>query len=174
MGEEWCAPQPFPFFCDFEPELAAKVRAGRREEFARFARFRDQAVWAQVPDPCAEATFSSARLDWSIVGDAPQATWLSYFRELLTVRRRDIVPLIPLVTLGRCAGTAAPGRLAVEWTLRDGSALRLVANLSGQRAPAVSDAAGRLLFCTHPAATPEISGEELPPWSVNWRLDQRR
>ena len=34
MGEEWGAPQPFPFFCDFEGDLAEAVREGRREEFA--------------------------------------------------------------------------------------------------------------------------------------------
>jgi maltooligosyltrehalose trehalohydrolase len=172
MGEEWCAPQPFPYFCDFEPELAAKVHAGRREEFARFARFRDEAEWQRVPDPCAEATFASAKLDWGVVGDAPQAAWLDYTRQLLAIRRRDIVPLIPQVIRGRCAGLAKPGRLAVEWTLRDGSALHLVANLSEQHAPAVSGPAGRLLFCTHPVAEAGISGEELPPWSVTWLLEQ--
>ena len=36
MGEEWAARQPFPFFCDFGPDLADKVREGRRREFARF------------------------------------------------------------------------------------------------------------------------------------------
>src|SRR5690606_33956629 len=28
MGEEWAAPEPFPYFCDFGPELAQKVREG--------------------------------------------------------------------------------------------------------------------------------------------------
>ncbi|KGM30195.1 malto-oligosyltrehalose trehalohydrolase, partial [Inquilinus limosus] len=37
MGEEWGSRQPFPFFCDFEGELADTVRRGRREEFAAFA-----------------------------------------------------------------------------------------------------------------------------------------
>ena len=175
MGEEWSAPQPFPYFCDFEPELAAKVRAGRREEFARFARFQDEGLWQRVPDPCAEATFVSARLDWGIVGDAPQAGWLNYFRELLDVRRRDIVPLIPQVVSGRCAAVAKPGNLIVEWTLRDSSVLRLIANLSGERAPAVPPSRARLLFSTHPQAEAGIARrEELPPWSVTWLLEQRR
>src|SRR5579872_6769263 len=39
MGEEWAASQPFPYFCDFGPELAEKVREGRRREFARFGAF---------------------------------------------------------------------------------------------------------------------------------------
>ena len=174
MGEEWCAPQPFPYFCDFEPELAARVRAGRRAEFARFARFHDEAHWQQVPDPCAEATFASARLDWGVVGDAAQAGWLGYYRELLAVRRRDIVPLIPQVLSGRCVRLVKPGTLAVEWTLRNGCLLHLSANLSAECAPAVPGATGRLIFATHPAAEEGVSGGgALAPWSVSWLLEQR-
>ena len=33
MGEEFAASTPFLFFCDFGPELAAAVAAGRRREF---------------------------------------------------------------------------------------------------------------------------------------------
>src|SRR5580698_4219652 len=33
MGEEWMASQPFPFFRDFDGELAEAVRKGRRDEF---------------------------------------------------------------------------------------------------------------------------------------------
>ena len=50
MGEEWQAPQPFPYFCDFEPELAGKIREGRKREFARFEKFGDTAL-AALPDP---------------------------------------------------------------------------------------------------------------------------
>src|SRR5690606_18049024 len=65
MGEEWGADQPFPFFCDFGDELADKVREGRRQEFARFPQFRDEAVRARIPDPNAPETFAQAVLDWS-------------------------------------------------------------------------------------------------------------
>src|ERR1051325_3951642 len=64
MGEEWGAAQPFPFFCDFGPELAASVRQGRREEFARFPEFNDATARARIPDATAEATFASAKLIW--------------------------------------------------------------------------------------------------------------
>ena len=43
MGEEFGAETPFLFFCDFEKDLAAAVTEGRRNEFARFARFNDPA-----------------------------------------------------------------------------------------------------------------------------------
>jgi len=34
MGEEWGSKAPFPFFCNFEGDLAEAVRDGRRKEFA--------------------------------------------------------------------------------------------------------------------------------------------
>jgi 1,4-alpha-glucan branching enzyme len=51
MGEEWGVREPFPFFCDFYGELAQKVVAGRRGEFARFERFREEAGERAFPTP---------------------------------------------------------------------------------------------------------------------------
>ena len=66
MGEEWGSKAPFPFFCDFEGELAEAVRQGRRREFAgAYAEFGDE-----VPDPLALSTFQSAVLDWETRGEA--------------------------------------------------------------------------------------------------------
>jgi len=67
MGEEWGATQPFPFFCDFGPELAEAVRKGRRAEFARFPDFHDPATRERIPDPTAEETFAAAKLAWDDV-----------------------------------------------------------------------------------------------------------
>ncbi len=63
MGEEWAAAQPFPSFCDFDGDLAEAVRRGRRPEFSPFPEFAESG--RQGPDPIAEATFLSAKLDWS-------------------------------------------------------------------------------------------------------------
>ena len=60
MGEEWAAAQPFPFFCDFEPDLAEAVREGRRQEFARFPAFREPGMRERIPDPTAASTFCRA------------------------------------------------------------------------------------------------------------------
>ena len=52
--------RPFPFFCDFQGELAMAVRCGRRREFAQaYAKFGDA-----IPDPLAEGTFLAAVLNW--------------------------------------------------------------------------------------------------------------
>lgn len=83
QGEEWAASTPFPYFCDHhDPELAAAVRDGRRREFAAFG-------WdpADIPDPCDPATAESARLDWDERTREPHAGVLSWYRELIALRR---------------------------------------------------------------------------------------
>jgi maltooligosyltrehalose trehalohydrolase len=82
MGEEYAEPAPFPYFIDHQdPSLVEAVRQGRREEFAGFA-------WeGEVPDPAAEATFASARLDHALRERSPHAEVLACYRELLRLRR---------------------------------------------------------------------------------------
>ena len=108
MGEEWGAAQPFPFFCDFGPELADAVRQGRREEFARFPEFQDPAMRERIPDPTAEETFAAAKLDWEDIERAPHAGWLDWYRRVLAIRaRRD-----------RAASPGDPGRRPVRGARR--------------------------------------------------------
>jgi maltooligosyltrehalose trehalohydrolase len=83
QGEEWGATAPFPYFTDHdEPALAEAVREGRRREFSAFG-------WKpeQIPDPQAEATFLSAKLDWSERQRAPHADVLAHYRALVRLRR---------------------------------------------------------------------------------------
>jgi maltooligosyltrehalose trehalohydrolase len=82
MGQEYGEEHPFPFFCSFgEARLMQAVREGRRGEFAAFA-------WqGEVPDPGAEATFASARLDWSWPEGSPRAALRRLYRDLLAARR---------------------------------------------------------------------------------------
>ena len=60
MGEEWGSKVPFPFFCDFEGDLADAVRNGRKQEYKwAYEKYGDE-----VPDPLELSTFESAVLDW--------------------------------------------------------------------------------------------------------------
>jgi malto-oligosyltrehalose trehalohydrolase len=166
MGEEWGADQPFPFFCDFGPELADKVRDGRRREFSRFPEFRDEAARARIPDPCADATFAAAVLDWRAPERPGHAEWLAYYRRLLALRRRDIMP-----RLVGMAGDSGRYRLlgdqafTVAWRLGDGTNLVLEANFGEAPAMLAGRAAGRVLF-----ASGEASDTVVPPRSVCFRL----
>lgn len=167
MGEEFGAETPFLFFCDFGPELAKAVSEGRRDEFARFERFRDPVSRAQIPDPNLESTFLASKLDWDFrQGDRHQG-WLTFTRRMLEIRRREIVPLIASIKTG-CAIYSLFGRtgLAVRWPLHGGGELLLVANLGPTSVSAPLYRAGQLLL-----ATPSPSSDlELGPWAVRWVL----
>ncbi len=172
MGEDWAAREPFPFFCDFGPELAEAVRDGRRREFAAFPAFRDPAARARIPDPGAPETFAAARLDWHAAADAPHAAAQALHTKLLAVRRRELVPR--LRGIGGESGQAeviGEHTLRVDWRLDDGARLFLLAHLaaapSSIRVPAIP---GRLLFETPTGAVRASRDGSLPPWTVIWSL----
>lgn len=169
MGEEWAAAQPFPFFCDFEPELAEAVRNGRRAEFARFPEFQDPESRERIPDPTAPETFLSAKLDWEGAGRGVHADWRDWYRRVLALRHAEIIP--SLQGIGGHAGRyEIVGRQAVQvrWRLGDGSVLALAANLKAEHQEGFGENAGRVLWT-------EGSANEgrLAPWSVVWTLHAR-
>jgi malto-oligosyltrehalose trehalohydrolase/4-alpha-glucanotransferase len=132
MGEEWGATQPFPFFCDFGPNLAEAVRNGRREEFARFPEFRNPAMREGIPDPLSKETFTAAKLVWEDLSRAPHARWLDWYRRILVVRHQEIVPRLPRIRSGGRYEVLGDGAVVVRWTIADSNEqLVLAANLHG-------------------------------------------
>jgi 1,4-alpha-glucan branching enzyme len=90
MGEEWGAREPFPYFCDFDEDLNEKVRKGRREELSRLPGFDAD----DLLDPTAQSTFEMAKLDWSRLDGANTSEMLAFYKSLLAVRHKRIVPLL--------------------------------------------------------------------------------
>ena len=83
QGEEWAATSPFLYFTDHDdPELAAAVRDGRREEFTAFGWDPDN-----IPDPQSPDTFERSRLDWDEPAREPHAEMLEWYRSLVHLRR---------------------------------------------------------------------------------------
>ncbi|HTW39158.1 MAG TPA: malto-oligosyltrehalose trehalohydrolase [Steroidobacteraceae bacterium] len=173
MGEEWDASAPFPYFCDFGPDLAAKVREGRRREFARFEKFRNPEARARLPDPVDAATVEAARLDWQELREPLHAATLDHYRRLLALRKREIVPRIPKIRSGTCVRLEENGAFAVVWALSDGSMLHLLANLTDNPVQGVGPMSGRLIFATHPHIRATVTRNQLEPWSVTWLLSRR-
>jgi maltooligosyltrehalose trehalohydrolase len=165
MGEEYAADTPFLYFCDFKGDLARAVAAGRRRDFARFAAFADPMTRERIPDPNDEATFARSKLVWAERDDAGQRAWLAFYRELLALRRRHLVPWLPQARSGRFA--FGPGQaLHVAWPLGRGGTWRLWANLSeAPVARAVPDP-GDVVYDSAPGAA-----ESRPPWSVRVMLE---
>lgn len=161
MGEEWGASTPFLYFCDFHPELAALVAKGRRTEFG------------DSPDPNALETFAASMLRWEEREHPDHTRWLAHYRDVLRVRRREIVPRLRGMN-GNEAQAAATGAggLRAQWRLGDGSRLTLLANLAaaplaGMHAPSPAQ---RIFVVSDPDAA-DARGGELPPWSVQWWLE---
>jgi maltooligosyltrehalose trehalohydrolase len=157
MGEEWGAKTPFPFFCHFSGDLADAVRQGRRDEFKRFPEFQDPAQRDRIPDPLAEATFNSAKLDW----DGIDGERLASTRELIGVRRRFVEPLLAHISHGGHGEVLAEGAVRVVWDAGDAGSLVLLANLSNVAVP--MPAVGGEVF--HSVGD---TSEQLGAWSVTW------
>ncbi|MGJ4909773.1 malto-oligosyltrehalose trehalohydrolase [Bradyrhizobium sp. HKCCYLS2033] len=159
MGEEWGSKQPFPFFCDFQGDLAHAVRKGRRKEYEwAYAKYGDE-----VPDPLDIETFRSAIIDWDAHNASPGRERLTLVRGLLAVRHREVAPRLPGASFGK-ADVTEDGCLTAHWTMGDGATLRLLANVSDNEVPAPrSGSAGTPIW----GGTP---GDRLPPWSVFWSI----
>ena len=164
MGEEYGASQPFPFFCDFNPELAEAVRTGRRNEFAKFPEFQDHEQRQRIPDPTSVETFMSAKLDWSALEQPEHRNWWVFYRELLAIRRAEIIPLIQ--DIKRAGNYEVIGSMAVRiaWKTSNG-VLTLVANLKADAQSIVTQPPGRRLWCNF-----ADQGALIPAWGVSWSL----
>jgi maltooligosyltrehalose trehalohydrolase len=161
MGEEWGSTAPFPFFCHFQGDLAEAVRKGRRKEFAgAYARYGDE-----VPDPLEESSLRSATLDWN-ARDLPKPRQrLTLVREMLSVRRREIVPRLAGAEFGD-ASAGDNGLLSANWQMGDGALLHLLANLSDQVIDTRPELTGTRIWGSD-------AGRSIAAWSVFWYVGAR-
>ncbi|MGV8900133.1 MAG: malto-oligosyltrehalose trehalohydrolase [Burkholderiaceae bacterium] len=174
MGEEFGALQPFQFFCDFGPELAAAVTEGRRREFAGFSRFGADTL-ANIPDPCDPATFQRSKLDWNCIAASPHDAWLAHYRSLLALRRDLIMPRLSGTKGGQAQyQIVGASGLVVCWRLGNDSILSLVANLGAQALPGIRRPPGELFYASDASLAASFASEQMPPWSVAWFLDKSK
>jgi len=137
------------------------VRAGRRREFAgAYAKYGNE-----IPDPLAISTAQSAVLDWSSLEREPGRKRLALVRDLLAVRKREIIPRLPGSSFGQ-AKAAESRLLRADWRMGDGASLRLAANLSPHEIGRNIETAGVVIWGG-------TSPGKMPPWSVFWYLDAR-
>ena len=125
----------------------------------------------RLPDPNDPATFRAATLDWTRLCQAPHSEWLDYYRELLAIRAREIVPRVPRIT--ECLRRRLGPLLLVRWSAvrrRDARArsepLRRARALRRRAVPAACCSRRRAPRSTLSPRT------TLPPWGVTWRLEQ--
>jgi maltooligosyltrehalose trehalohydrolase len=165
MGEEFAASTPFLYFCDFGPELAAAVAAGRRREFQRFAAFTDAAAIARIPDPNAAATFAASKLRWAERSQSPHRERLALARELLALRRQRLAPYLSELRHGGRYRIES-GALHVAWDLEDGSAWRLLAHFGREAVETAQGPVGEVIFSAGVHDVPRSPCVRLEPGAV--------
>jgi 1,4-alpha-glucan branching enzyme/maltooligosyltrehalose trehalohydrolase len=93
---------------------------------------------------------------------------LDFYRILLDIRHRDIVPLLKGIG-GKTGRFRSEGSaIAVDWTLAGGAQLHLLANLSQEPASVGAQAAG----AENIFSLGGVSGDSLAPWSVIWSISR--
>ena len=156
MGEEWAASTPWQFFSDFDGDLGAAVRQGRRAEFAGHG-------WApgDVPDPQDVATRDRSVLRWDELGSEPHASVLAWYRALISLRRKESD--LRSDDLAATSVTTGP-----DWLVQHRGGLDVLVNLAAEhRELPTTDGAAVLL--AWPGAEAVRAGERglvLPPDGV--------
>jgi maltooligosyltrehalose trehalohydrolase len=82
MGEEYAEEAPFIYFVSHsDPGLVEAVRKGRKAEFEAFA-------WmGEAPDPQAEATFQSSKLQWHKRNEGKHQQMYRWYKQLIQLRK---------------------------------------------------------------------------------------
>lgn len=87
MGQEWGAREPFMFFADHNPQLAAKVFEGRKAYLAQYPSVA--AAQDAIIDPKSEEAFNRCKLQWP--PDLKHGAMYRLHHDLLKIRREDEV-----------------------------------------------------------------------------------
>jgi maltooligosyltrehalose trehalohydrolase len=91
-----------------------------------------------------------SKLDWAEPTRQAHAAWLARYRQLLEIRRREIVPRLHGMEefAGRYRALGARS-VIVEWRLGDGSQLCLIANFAAEPVSAADiPDMGRMLYAS--------------------------
>jgi maltooligosyltrehalose trehalohydrolase len=125
MGQEWAARTPFRYFTDHAGNLGEAITAGRRREFASFARFGGH----DVPDPQALDTFEASKLDWRERLREPHASIWRLYRDVIAMRHSELTR----TSSPDIVKVQAPDEdsLIVERVLEDGRVCLCVVRLRG-------------------------------------------
>jgi 1,4-alpha-glucan branching enzyme len=172
MGEEFGCLEPFLFFCDFGPDLARSVTQGRRREFSKFPDFEAPSARDSIPDPNQVSTFERSKLNWASLSQPSHRRWLAYYRALLALRGKHIIPRLSGIHGSKSAFRVRDHTpLIVTWLLGDGSELNLVASLGQELSGGADRPKGAILFETNEGIARDKVFGTMPRWYAAWFLD---
>jgi maltooligosyltrehalose trehalohydrolase len=136
QGQEYAARQPFAFFADHDPELNAKVRAGRLEFLSQFESADTPEMKRRLAPPDAPGTFESCKLDASERRQGRHAEAWALHADLLHLRREDPV-ISGRERTGFDAAVLEDHLFVARFFARDGADRLLVVNLGVEWRPDV-------------------------------------
>jgi maltooligosyltrehalose trehalohydrolase len=161
MGQEWGATSPFLYFTDHLEPLGRLVTEGRRREFATFTAFADAEARSRIPDPQAAATFEASRLDWRERASEPHASLLRLYREVLSIRQRELMPAN--ADDARSARALDDDTLVVRRRCRNGDHAVLVVRLRGTGVSVIDAGGGAGWRCRLTSEDAAFSQGSHPP-----------
>jgi malto-oligosyltrehalose trehalohydrolase len=172
MGEEFGAETPFLFFCDFDGPLAAAVTAGRRNGFAHFAAFDDAPNRERIPDPNSVETFEASKLNWSVIEQPKHQDWLGFYRRLLNLRRRYVVPRLSTgCHIQADYETHGDHGLTARWKFSDQSKVTMLANFGAETLSDLRVPAAEIIYASERLNREVLNKGTLAGWSAVWFLE---
>jgi 1,4-alpha-glucan branching enzyme len=155
--------------------LAAAVTNGRRNEFARFAKFNSADVRESIPDPNAESSYLQSKLSWDNLRDRVHSEWLNLYRKLLAIRQSTVVPHLGKSCVTKCeVSQDREHKISVDWVFEDGARLELCANLSNENVSISLEHSTLPFYASTPEAAAAFEHGSLPPWSVVWCVHEQK
>jgi malto-oligosyltrehalose trehalohydrolase len=165
MGEEWGSRTPFLFFTDHNAELAPKVTAGRRREFARFSAFNHPEQREKIPDPNNPLSFYHSVPEPSECADDGHTEYLDWYRRLLALRHARIIPALPGSRALRAQALDGRGVIG-HWQLGNGAQLTIAANFGDTALTLNGDIRGDCLIETPAGIASDVRAGLLPAYGA--------
>ena len=160
QGQEFASSNPFLFFADQKPEIAALVRKGRAEFLSQWRSLVTVEMQASIPDPALYATFERSKLDHSERDrDFHREMW-SLHQDLLRLRREDPV-----------FSAQAPGAVDGAVLGTDSFVLRFFGAARSDRLLVMNFGIDVHL---NPAPEPLLAPPENATWEILWSSEDRR
>jgi maltooligosyltrehalose trehalohydrolase len=151
QAQEFASSSPFLYFADHEPELAARVQAGRKEFLQQFDALATAEVQARLPSPHDPNVFRRCKIDWS--ERERNASVLEMHRDLLRIRREN--PPFPAHDAA-IDGAVLAERCFVLRSLRHASGDQLLIVNLGEE------------FRLEPVKEPLLAPESETDWTLAW------
>jgi 1,4-alpha-glucan branching enzyme len=169
MGEEHASRQHFHYFCDYQGDLADVMDASRPQQAENFGGFPKGTGPDDIRNPNDFETFVASKIRWNDAQTADGRAWQQLVKQMLSVRKKFIVPL--LQNANGYAGQVINDdgdEIFVDWNFKDKGVLKLRANPSGT-VVLLREEQGTLIY----PFDDRTACDTLPPWSTHLYLASR-